>query len=625
MTSKAFDNAQTLNTFVSPESFGARGDGVTDDTVALQAALDTLNEVRGKPGATYLVRRKAGKRYCLLWKSNMRWVGNGSVIKLANSEYVSSVGCSVLMTLGVDDAPATITTNTYFEGIVDGNYQNQGTITVAGNFFTPTVYVNKIANTEWDITVRNGNVLAFYTTGSSAEIYDNRLRARVEASRGGGVSLNGTRWQVSEVYAKDILWVDNNSVQGNPFIATISDSNVGQIYAENFGYGVKFQDGCENVTIGQIVAKQGAGSSTQKDRGVKFQGTSATPNKNISVGNIVVQGMQPGGLYIYETDRITIGSYIGSGNGTNGSLGENDRVDTYIVDSNDVVISSLTVEGCGQYPLITQNDSNNINIGTFTCANTPDNTPLWYNKAGSAGNVANISFDTISVRNETAGWASTINVLGGASNCYIGKVFIDVPFSNYTTAGRLIISADNTGNYLIRTGPVVFRGSRTSGVVALTNNSTSTAVADAAVMVATNGINCAPIIKIEPVSFNNNNNSSGLKRGDFTVSVGNQTTGGLTICHPPIASTGTFYARWTIEGYQAPGDSLEATGTNSLRLETNFTAAQIAAAAGNPNLGDKFTGRMVWDSTNNRMMRARGAAAADPWDVVDGSASVTPT
>lgn len=625
MTSKAFKNVETLNTFVSPEGFGAKGDGITDDTVAIQNALDSLTEVRGRPGATYLVRRKAGKRYCLLWKSNYRWIGNGSVIKLANNEYVFSVGCSVFMTLGVDDVPATITTNTYFEGIVDGNYQNQGAVVAAGNFFTPTIYVNKIANTEWDVTVRNANVLGFYTTGSNSEIYDNRLRARIEASNGGGISLNGTRWQVSEVYAKDILWVDNNSVQGNPFIVSITDSNVGQIYAENFGYGVKFQNGCENVTIGQIVAKQGAGSSSQKDRGVKFQGTTATPNRNISVGNIVVQGMQPGGLYIYECDRITIGSYIGSGNGSSASYSENDRCDAYIVDSNDVSINSLTVEGCGQYPLITQTDSNNISIGTFTCANTPDNTGLWYNKAGSAGNPANISFDTISVRNETAGWASRINVAGGFSNCHIAKVLIDVPFSNYTAAGQLIIAADSSGDNLIRTGPIVFRGARTSGLVQLTNNSTSTAVANAAVMVATDGISCAPIIKVEPVSYNNSNNSSQFNAGDFTVSVGNQSTGGLTIQHPPIPASGAYYARWTIEGYQAPGDSLEITSTNALRIEQNFTSAQIADKTVDPNLGGKFTGRLVWDSTNNRLLRARGSTDVSPWDVVDGSTSVTPS
>ena len=623
MTSKAFDNAQTLNTFVSPESFGARGDGVTDDTVALQTALDTLNEVRGKPGATYLVRRKAGKRYCLAWKSNMRWIGNGSVIKLANNEYAASVGCSVLMTLGVDDAPATITTNTYFEGIVDGNYQNQGAITLSGNFFTPTVYVNKIANTEWDITVRNGNCLGFYTTGSTSEIYDNRLRARVEAANGGGISLDGTRWQVSEIYAKDILWVNNNSVQGNPFIVTITDSNVGQIYAENFGFGVKFQNGCENVTIGQIVAKQGAGSSTQKDRAVKFQGDPATPNRNISVGSIVVQGMQTGSLYIYECESITIGSYIGSGNGQ-AALPENDGVDAYILDSNDVTINSLTVEGCGGNPLITQTDSNNINIGTYTCVNTPDTVTLILPKGGSAGNLCRVNIGNLTVRNEAAGWSATINTPSATNNIYIGSVNIDVPFSNYTAAGRTILNQDATGGY-VRTGPITFRNTPTSGVVQLTNNSTTTVVPTAAVSISNTGINCAPIIKIEPVSYNNSNNSVTLKRGDFTVSVGNQSTGGLTIMHPPIGSSGLFFARWTIEGYQAPGDSLELTDTTSLRIEQAFTAAQIADKTVDPNLGGKFLGRMVWDTTNNRMMRARGATDVSIWDVVDGSASVTPS
>jgi hypothetical protein len=33
---------------------------------------------------------------------------------------------------------------------------------------------------------------------------------------------------------------------------------------------------------------------------------------------------------------------------------------------------------------------------------------------------------------------------------------------------------------------------------------------------------------------------------------------------------------------------------------------------------------MVWDTTNRRMMRARGATDVSPWDCVDGSVSVTP-
>jgi hypothetical protein len=55
------------------------------------------------------------------------------------------------------------------------------------------------------------------------------------------------------------------------------------------------------------------------------------------------------------------------------------------------------------------------------------------------------------------------------------------------------------------------------------------------------------------------------------------------------------------------------------------TAANIAAVANAINTTGKYVGKQVWDTTNNRMMRARGTAAADPWDVIDGSTSVTPS
>lgn len=54
------------------------------------------------------------------------------------------------------------------------------------------------------------------------------------------------------------------------------------------------------------------------------------------------------------------------------------------------------------------------------------------------------------------------------------------------------------------------------------------------------------------------------------------------------------------------------------------TAANIAAVGNAINTARKVAGKTVWDSTNNRMMRASGSAAADPWHVIDGSATVTP-
>jgi uncharacterized membrane protein len=54
------------------------------------------------------------------------------------------------------------------------------------------------------------------------------------------------------------------------------------------------------------------------------------------------------------------------------------------------------------------------------------------------------------------------------------------------------------------------------------------------------------------------------------------------------------------------------------------TAANIASAAASINTVNKYAGRRVWDSTNNRELRASGSLATSVWHVVDGSVTVTP-
>lgn len=54
------------------------------------------------------------------------------------------------------------------------------------------------------------------------------------------------------------------------------------------------------------------------------------------------------------------------------------------------------------------------------------------------------------------------------------------------------------------------------------------------------------------------------------------------------------------------------------------TAAQIASAAATINTTAKYLGKKVWDTTNNRELRARGSSATSPWDLVSGGTTVTP-
>ena len=54
------------------------------------------------------------------------------------------------------------------------------------------------------------------------------------------------------------------------------------------------------------------------------------------------------------------------------------------------------------------------------------------------------------------------------------------------------------------------------------------------------------------------------------------------------------------------------------------TAANIASATSSVNTNLKWEGMLVWDTTNNRMLRASGRGATSAWYIVDGSGSVTP-
>lgn len=57
----------------------------------------------------------------------------------------------------------------------------------------------------------------------------------------------------------------------------------------------------------------------------------------------------------------------------------------------------------------------------------------------------------------------------------------------------------------------------------------------------------------------------------------------------------------------------------------SWTAANIASKTHAVNTVDKVLNKIVYDSTNHRLMIARGVTDVSVWDVCDGSASVTPS
>jgi hypothetical protein len=76
-----------LRESVSVKDFGAVGDGVTDDTVAIQAAIDATGGGLFFPEGTYAVTPVSGQNYCLLIDAKtIHLYGNNSTISMATTD-----------------------------------------------------------------------------------------------------------------------------------------------------------------------------------------------------------------------------------------------------------------------------------------------------------------------------------------------------------------------------------------------------------------------------------------------------------------------------------------------------------------------------------------------------------
>ena len=88
----------------------------------------------------------------------------------------------------------------------------------------------------------------------------------------------------------------------------------------------------------------------------------------------------------------------------------------------------------------------------------------------------------------------------------------------------------------------------------------------------------------------------------------------------------------TVQGYDADtaktdtAQTFTAQQTLSSGLVLQIVAAvDIAAIANAINTANKVAGKVIYDSTNHRLMIADGPLDSDPWYVADGSAFVTPS
>ncbi len=312
-----------------------------DDTAWLQTALDRGGHVTLKHGQVYRVSARPGERAALRIGSDTYLDLGGATLELAPNQRCamiaqrSDVGRLRNVRIG--------------NGVIVGNGTRQPAEYRRDIGITPTLYLIgcdglKLQNLE----MRDTYMYAVYAKGDGGVIDD----LRIENAIGGGVHLGGARWHIDNVKVQNVTFFERANCLGNPFIVLLRDSKIGSVYCKNYGFGIKFQNGCENITVDSIEAIGGPNNNNPL---IKIQGqknkAKNRPNRNIRIGNIIARNGPYSGLYIYYSEGVNIASYRGENNGRSYALDAKKRADVLIIDSDNIHFGKLRATGFPRHGL----------------------------------------------------------------------------------------------------------------------------------------------------------------------------------------------------------------------------------------------------------------------------------
>ncbi len=373
--------------------FGATGNGKTDDTAALQGALNAAAATPGgatvaaAAGATYLVSYAGNKtvvqgtgpyfqRYCLS-------IGPGTTFNLEGSTLALAAGsdASILINQDPDYATSSPDANiTVTNGTLNSNEASEA---VPSSGCMSAIYFSNGTNmTVTSVTFTSQLDLAMYWVGVSSSSAGNLVST---SSQGDGFFFGfftpGGPWDtrvknsnfgsiVAENCQNGLLTAGSAVRQGNPVLMDAVSCTFSYIEADNCGGGIKITDGSSQVTITKAVFNGASGSArtatnATNNSGLKIQGNGAGYDpQGISVGEVDASNCVGSGLYIQNATNSTVTTYNGSANGQNAS-----NPDVWIGTSSGDTVTTINSTGAYDEAVLVRPDATHFTIGTATIVN----------------------------------------------------------------------------------------------------------------------------------------------------------------------------------------------------------------------------------------------------------------
>lgn len=329
---------------------------------------------------------------------------------------------------------------------------------------------------------------------------------------------------------------------------------------------------------------------------VKINGTPSTTSRVVISGNTITNGgtARGSGIYLTKPDHVTVvGNTIS--NTFNG---------IYVTNAADSI-------------KITGNVVSDVTHRCLTIDSSATNVQVDGNIFDATGVTANICVYIVSTITD---WSITNNrILGGS---------VGVQVDSGASGGRISgndISGANAQGVNCLTDKVTISGNRvhdngTHGIVIKSvdyitlsdnmcfDNSKVTAGSFGILVDACNYVT----ITGNTATGTDQNGLRFLNASDHVIFIGNllvNNAGGTNL-------TGTSNVTTFVEANNI---------ADAITIHPTAPATAIADATDDINTVNKYTGKLIWDTTNTRMMRAAGSTATSAWVVVDGSTSVTPS